>query len=572
MAISANELSSLCDLVLRFRTMDTTDPIGTSVDQTLTVAELLQDDVLAGAELVAGQAGVHRTIHAVNVMTVPEIGRWVRNDEFLLATGYPLPREDAGQVALLNDLHRVGVSGIGVKLDRYMPELSQSIIATAEELGMPLLVIPEHIRFDDILSRAFTTIVNRQAAALARAQEIHSAFLDISLSGGGLRKLARKLSSLLEDASVAITDPQGSILARAGDQAALVELGLVTAEGARVSRLGISGIQFDDSTGRRWAARQIQAGTMRHGYVVVGLGAASFGDFSLVAIDQAAIVAALEITRDLAVGAVERRFSSNVLFELITGGETEFAEGATGGAAFGWDLDREVVVLVGRKEPVPGVRPSSKRRARLADERAIEFWTSVVRSHDRAAAAAGLGAELVAVIGAEENSVGVARVIQAEIAQFIEGQYAIGVSRSYPGSDGIAVAYQEAKMALRLGHRVSGPGSITAYGELGLFRLLAQVGDEELQNFADETLGPIMQLSEPDRTEMLNTLRALVEHNMNMAETARHLHYHYNTLRYRLTKLERLLGPFSTSTAQTIRVCVALQIMEMQSNQAHRTH
>jgi purine catabolism regulator len=59
---------------------------------------------------------------------------------------------------------------------------------------------------------------------------------------------------------------------------------------------------------------------------------------------------------------------------------------------------------------------------------------------------------------------------------------------------------------------------------------------------------------------------------MNMAETARHLYYHYNTLRYRLTKLERLLGPFSTNTAVTIRVCVALQIMEMQSTRTDRTH
>lgn len=553
--------------------MNERDAAESTLEQVLTVAELLQDEVLDGAELVAGRAGVHRTIGAVNVMTVPEIGRWVRHDEFLLATGYPLPRDDAGQIALLKDLSQLGVSGIGIKLDRYLPELSPSIATAAEELGLPLVVIPERIRFDDILTRAFTTIVNRQAAALARAQEIHSSFLDISLSGGGLRKLARKLSSLLDGSSVVITNPQGSILSKAGDESILVELGLLAAEtGVDMSRLGASGIQLDAHSGRRWASRQIQAGNMRHGYVVVAEASAPFGEFSLVAIDQAAIVAALEITRDLAVGAVERRFSSNVLFELITGGETEFAEGATRGAAFGWDLDRDVVVLVGRKELTPQSRPSSKRQSHLADEHAIEFWTSVVRSHDRRAAAAGLGVELVAVISAEQESITVARTIQTGLAQFTKAQYAIGVSRTYPGAGGIAAAYQEAKMALRLGHGVSGPGAITEYGQLGLFRLLGQVGDDELQKFADETLGPVTRLSEPDRTEMLKTLRALVEHNMNMAETARHLHYHYNTMRYRLTKLERLLGPFSSNTAVTIRVCVALQIMEMQSSLTHRNH
>jgi purine catabolism regulator len=369
-----------------------------------------------------------------------------------------------------------------------------------------------------------------------------------------------------------ITDSQGSVVADAGDLTPFTDLRLLDANAVDVSRLAGNGIHQEEQTGRRWAARQIQAGNLRHGFVVVAEASAPFGEFSLVALDQAAIVAALEVTRDLAVGAVERRFSSNVLFELITGGETEFAEGVTRGAAFGWDLDRKVVVLVGRREPSSQTPPPSKEQSELADDRAIEFWASAVRSQDRGAAAAGLGAELVAVIGAVDNPVAVGRAVQAEVAQFTQGRYAIGVSRAYPGPAGIAVAYQEARMALRLGHRVSGPGAITAYGELGLFRLLAQVGDDELRKFADETLGPLLRLNEPERSEMLRTLEALVEHDMNMAETARHLYYHYNTLRYRLTKLERLLGPFSTNTAVIIRVCVALQIMEMQSTRTDRAH
>ena len=221
------------------------------------------------------------------------------------------------------------------------------------------------------------------------------------------------------------------------------------------------------------------------------------------------MVAALEVTRDLAVGAVERRFSSNALFELVTGSDSEFADSATRGSGFGWDLEREVVVLVGRREADPEQSPTSKRQSRLAEERAIEFWASAVRSHDRSAAAAGLGSELVAVIGAGHDAhqghdaVAIARAVQAEVAQFARGQYAVGVSRAYPGPGHISTAYQEARTALRLGHRVSGPGAVTAYGELGLFRLLAQVSDDELRAFADETLGPLLALGEPERSEMV---------------------------------------------------------------------
>jgi purine catabolism regulator len=538
--------------------------------QTLTLAELLDDEVLAGARLIAGRAGLGRSVGAVNVMTVPDIGRWVRQDEFLLATGYPLPRDDEGQGKLLTDLHRLGLAGIGIKLDRYMPELRQEMIDVAEQLGLPLVVIPEHIRFDDILSKAFATIVNRQASALARAQEIHHSFLEITLSGGGLEELARRLSGLLGDASVAITDPQGTVLTLVGDEAPLAELHLLTSDSVEVLQLGQGGLETDESTGNRWASHEIRAGRLRHGFVVAAEAARPFGEFSMVAVEQAAIVAALEVTRDLAVGAVERRFASNALFELITDSELESEEHTTLGSGFGWDLERDIVVLVGRKEGTGGKSRLSKRQSRLADERAIEFWASAVRSRDRAAASAGLGSELVAVIGADEDVLAIARSVQAEVAQFTHSEYALGVSRNYPGPSGISIAYQEARTALRLGHRVSGRNAVTAYGELGLFKLLAQVGDEELRTFADETLGPLMRLSDPERSEMFQTLESLIEHNMNMAESARHLHFHYNTLRYRLAKLERLLGPFSTSTPVAIQVGVALQIVEMQRNLAHR--
>lgn len=539
-------------------------------DKALTIGELLKDEVLDGAELIAGFGSVNRTISAVNVMSVPEIGKWVRRGEFLLATGYPLPRDDDGQGKLLRDLHRMGVAGIGIKLDRYMPELSQQIVAVASDVGMPLVVIPERIRFDDILSRAFTIIVNRQASALALAQEIHSSFLEITLAGGGLAKLAHRLSGLLGDASVVIADLQGVVLSIAGDEAVLTDLALLADGAVDVARVGQPGLQIDDGTGTRWAAREIRAGNLHHGYVIAAKLSASFGELSLVAVDQAAIVAALEVTRDLAVGAVERRFSSNALFELITGSQSEFADAATRGFGFGWDLERDVVVMVARKDLGSPHAPPSKRQSRGADELAIEFWVSAVRSQDRKAAAAGLGSELVAVIGADKDVMAVARAVQAEVAQFTSGDYSVGLSRTHPGPAGISVAYEEARMALRLGHRISGIGALTAYGDLGLFRLLAQVGDEELLGFAEETLGPLMRLNEAERTEMFTTLEALVEHNMNMAETARHLHFHYNTMRYRLTKLERLLGPFSTSTPVTIRVCVALQILEMRTHLVHR--
>lgn len=532
------------------------------LDRSLTVRELLEHEVLSEAELIAGSQGLDRAISALNVMTVPEIGEWVKHDEFLLATGYPLPRDDQGQVELLRSLHQLGLAGIGIKLNRYVPDLSSDVVAEADKLGLPLVLIPERVRFDDILSHAFTTIVNRQAAALARAQKIHQSFLAVSLSGGGLGDLADELSSLLGDASVMVADQHGVSQVTAGDPAALEEFGLLQGDRLKVAGLR-SGLQLDPDLGRRWVAGPIRAGDLHHGFVVAAEADRPFGEFALVAVEQAAVVAALEITRTLAVNAVERQFSSNALYELMTSAESEMADSAARGFGFGWDLDRDVVVLAARKEGSSA--DDSGAQTRLDNERALEFWTSAVRSKDRTAAAAGLGAEMVAVVGADLDIPAAVRSIQTEVARFVRHQYSVGVSRTHLGPLGVPAAYQEARVALRVGQRISGAGAVTFYDDLGFFKLLAQIGDAELQAFADETLGPLTALPDPDQAELLRTLETLVENNMNMAKTARELHYHYNTLRYRLARLEKLLGPFSSNSAAAVKVSVALQVRQIQA-------
>ena len=53
-----------------------------------------------------------------------------------------------------------------------------------------------------------------------------------------------------------------------------------------------------------------------------------------------------------------------------------------------------------------------------------------------------------------------------------------------------------------------------------------------------------------------------------MAQTAREVHFHYNTLRYRLAKLENLLGPFTTDAATARRIGVALEILRMHGDRS----
>jgi PucR family transcriptional regulator, purine catabolism regulatory protein len=518
----------------------------------LTVREMLGQDAMRGTRIIAGAGGLDRVVRRLNVMTVPNIVRWTKQDEFLLTTGYPLPRRPGEFGQLIEQLAARGLAGLGVKLDEYLAEVPADAVELADQAAFPIVVIPPTSPLDDVLSQTFETIVNRQAAALARRQQIHDAFLRVALTGGGLARLSAELAEILPGADVVICDPAGYPLAatnRSGDQ---------PQDTARVDPAWlVAGVNQDAGTGTTRAAAVIRAGEMRHGWVLAVGGAHGLPGTAGVAVEQAALVAALEITRDLAVLAVEQQFASNALHDLVTGTAADMDQALQRAVRFGWDLQRPPTVLIARDCGDEGSRPPE-----AAALRAVEMWTRAVRDRDRDAAVAGFATELVAVVGIADAAA-LARKIHADMTASTGRTYSVGVSQVGAGPQDIPRLYEEARVALQVGQRLNGSGAVTNFAGLGLYRLISNVSQAELRAFVRDTLGPVLDLPEPTRSDLLRSLSVLSSTRFNVAESARILHYHYNTMRYRVTKLERLLGGFADDAAATLRIGVALEILRM---------
>ena len=127
----------------------------------------------------------------------------------------------------------------------------------------------------------------------------------------------------------------------------------------------------------------------------------------------------------------------------------------------------------------------------------------------------------------------------------------------------MAKAYEQARTAVLVGRRMQGRSAVAHFDGLGVFRLLTLVSDQaELRSFAEETLHELAGDS-PEVADLRHTLEVLLENNLNVAEAARVLHFHYNTLRYRIAKLEKMVGPFSTDPNLRLSLQVALQVLRL---------
>ena len=124
--------------------------------------------------------------------------------------------------------------------------------------------------------------------------------------------------------------------------------------------------------------------------------------------------------------------------------------------------------------------------------------------------------------------------------------------------------HEQAQRALGVGQEIHGISAVTHFDQLGVFRLLSLIPDStELRNYVDEVLGTLADASDLDASDLRETLRVLLETNLNVAESARRLHFHYNTMRYRIGKLERMLGPFTRDPTLRLNLALALQVLRM---------
>lgn len=289
----------------------------------------------------------------------------------------------------------------------------------------------------------------------------------------------------------------------------------------------------------------------------------------VLALGRAATAVALSISREQAVSAVENKYRGDFLRDVFLGraGSEEFVREHVLG--FGWQLRGPMSVLVAQIDPPhPHQPPTNVEEQRYWQERFANAWRQVAGNVDASIPVADFGSEVVTVLDSTDMAATrdlVRRMVDAVTGDKGGGRrpFCVGIGRAATGVGGLPESYGQACRAVAVGRRVTGSSATTWFDELGLHRLIAMVPDDrELRTFAHDVLGQLA-LDTEEAESLRETLQVLLDTNFNVAEAARTQFFHYNTMRYRVGKLERLLGPISSDPNLRLDVGVALKVLEV---------
>jgi len=502
----------------------------------ITVAEALKLIPFKQASVIAGKGGLSKYIKGVTVIDSPDVANWLKGGELLLTTTYAFKDNPESLYQLLEDISNKRATAVVIKLSRFIQDILPEVLELADRLDLPLIDVPFHIPWIDIINPVTTEIIKQKGTDYIETSQVQERLLENIFAGGDVTSIVYLLSELINK-PIAYYDASGNLLAYKNPKSSGNNAYFFTE------------LSNENDLQLKFPVKLINKA---HGQLVV-VSHKKLNKLESFIVNQVVIILTLEIYRLHSVQKAEQSLRDEFLYDLLHGRFTNKDELLDRAEFYKLDLSGSKVVMVifsnslNFKDTITSIEGFFNRK---------QMSVIITRISDLVVAIFDVSKIL------PPNNGDVYFVELAKnLMESIKGNnlFSIGIGRIYNGAENIKASFQEAKSAVKMGNSISGHG-VYHYSGLGFYRLLINCHDQtEIQSFYDQYLG---KLSDCD-DELINTLRVFLNANGNISETANKMFFHYNTIKYRLNQIEKLLNMDLKDPEVRFNLLVALRIKNL---------
>ncbi len=539
----------------------------------LTLRHLLETiDLLQDARVVAGDGGLARAVQWSQIADTPGLSEWLQPGDLLLTTAFALQEPEASQRALVTALADKGVVGMVVTVGRYFDHVPEPMRAAAQALDFPIIELPWQISLLELSKRISQKIVAQQEELLSKSLSIHQTLTQLVVEGAGLEAVAQALAHLL-DRAVAIEDERLMLLAHASrgeqDEARRLSIRRLGSSPQMVRVLEEKGVFADLQRSPRprrlgpipelgmtleRIIAPITAGGQVLGYVWVVAAARSLTQLDFVAIEHAATVAALVITKERDLRRAREQRRGDLLEDLLS-------------------PDLRLTPALRRRAAAVGVAPDQRHRvltllATTEPDQALdqtERWLlqGLGLPPERLPRVRKLG-ELIIIL-AEEWIPATEKTLVTLAAE--GATLSAGLGAPCQGLADLHRSYRQARESAAIHASLRPDAPFLAFQDLGLFHWLYLLDEEQLGE--NRYLDDIRALAAHDaehKGDLLHSLEVYLDLGANASAAAKALFLHRSTLLYRLERCRQLCRADLASPVERLHLHAALKAWRLRAS------
>ncbi|WP_329290805.1 PucR family transcriptional regulator [Streptomyces sp. NBC_01455] len=509
----------------------------------------------------AGEDRLDVPVRWAHVSELADPVPYMEGGELLLITALTLDAEDPDAMRrYVKRLAGAGVVGLGFAVGVNYEETPKALVDAAEGEGLPLLEVPRRTPFLAISKAVSAAIAADQYRAVTAGFAAQRELTKQALSDGPQGLLAALAGQV--DGWAALYDASGAVVAAAPEWAGR-RAGRLTPD---VERLRERPAPASSVVGGEDRVELHSLGTGRRPRAALAVGtAAALGTAERYAVHSAIALLTLTTERSRPLHAAEQRIGAAVL-RMLLAGQPEHAR-TVAGDLYGELLDAPFRLILAESASASAARAHADGHARVAAAKPSKAQVAVPDTNgdplgglaeivESAAARSGEsvlvvpdgerlvvlavdGGAAVAACGEYALALDAARTGAREQPAAEEDELVVGLSAP-AGPIAAAGAYKQAEQALSVARRRG--RSLVEHEELAAGSVLPLLADDAVRAFADGLLRPLYEHDATGRGDLVASLRAWLSRHGQWDAAAADLGVHRHTLRYRMRRVEEILG------------------------------
>lgn len=490
----------------------------------ITLNHLLHHQIFDQFDLLTAKHALQREVKHISLLETPDFEKYLIPKSLILTTLYPIKSDVSLFENLLDVLLEKDVSGLVIKLKRYVDIIPPKILERAEKLGLPII----SLTYDANLSTLSSRILNEIALDSLRSLSSSSMYLDWvqRLDEDPSIETILALKKQMNDVTFSIFDHDKNERYDASPEwSDLAEKVFLKAESYN---------KIDDF----YVVKDVIRLSNKHLFTVILYSKED---------QQGLLYYYSEMIKMMLVFLYQRKQEQSLqqnqfLLELIStshileGREQEFKKKSE---LFHWDVNFPLTMVLVHLD----LDFSNAKKHDIRIESIRQIFMNHLDLEKRQIRYLQLSQNIVFLFS---QPLGVSmelkfRHIISEFEKFNQGQWMkIAYTEKLESLAAISKSYATLLrgMNLILEHRTR--EKIFNDQSVKMLGLLANISQADLQDYVQTSLHEVLQYEKKHGVPLLDTMYTLINHQFNLKTAAEELFIHYNTLRHRIQILESL--------------------------------
>ncbi|MFB8457587.1 PucR family transcriptional regulator [Enterococcus faecalis] len=537
------------------------------------LAEVLALPRFSDLQLLSSHSNLTQPLESVEITETPDVADFIPKNVMILTTAMIYKDDQEKLKPFIDSLKQAECTALGIKVGRFLDEISPEIVAYASAVDLPLIKIPSTQPLGGLLHEIVGYLRDSKTEQMSVAFDIQKRFSTLLMQDVDATRFIAEFAKIL-NAPIILLSPWQQVIAHSnyfyGNQKS-AEFFIEQLSKDHFQQLAqekkIFRLQDERQENIQVAGFPIRVNDYFPYYLFVLSPEQIPYPISEFAIDQAILVLTFMLFKNQKIAESFEHLKTDFLDRLLDTHQEALSKHQNWLEL--WKNYRlinsdyyQVAIVYGLTKP----ENETHIRYQQAEGQLIFQWLKEQLPEilpDVALFKLKNQNKSILIFQSKKNDhLMILQNLAERLQQALPITIRFALGNAYENLEDLPNSYIEASSTLEASLHAQKPATVQLFHPKGLAGLFEKIGTEDVEYFCQQQLKELAYPTEPTLQELRKTLKVFLDFNCEITKTANALYLHRNTIKYRMNQCEKLLGTSIQEPETSLLLRVALELSE----------